>query len=341
MRARWIFLGLLVALVAAAFAYRTLRPTPVETSEVTRGKAVEVVYATGFVEVEEPVEIAARVTAPVVDIRVKEGDRVTRGTLLATLDIADLNAEIARLAAVTRGAEAEARRTLVLVERGFASKAARDNVIANRDAARAAEKAAHERLENYALRAGVNGVVLRRDAEPGDLASPSRTLFVIGDPARIKITATVDERDIPRVRVGQQALMSSDAYAGRIFPARVREITPGGDPDQRSFRVRLEPLSNDALPVGMTLEVNIVTREKEGALLVPDGAVEDGHVWRVADGRAKRTPVQTGIVGTDRTEVTEGLAAGDTVLVNPPEGLSDGARVSSQANAAKKTAGPR
>jgi RND family efflux transporter MFP subunit len=158
-------------------------------------------------------------------------------------------------------------------------------------------------------------------------------LFVIGDPARIKITATVDERDIPRIRVGQQALMSSDAYAGRIFPARVREITPGGDPDQRSFRVRLEPLSNDPLPVGMTLEVNIVTREKDGALLVPDGAVEDGHVWRVADGRAKRTPVKTGIVGTDRTEVTEGLSAGDTILASPPEGLADGTRVRSTVSA--------
>ncbi len=334
MRARWIFIGLLLVLVTAALGYRTLRPTPVETAQVTRGKAVEVVYATGFVEVEEPVEIAARVTAPVVDIRVKEGDRVTRGTLLATLDIADLDADIARLAAQTRGAEAEARRTLALVERGFASKAARDNVIVNRDAARAAEKAARDRRENYALRAGVNGIVLRRDAEPGDLASPSRTLFVIGDPARIKITATVDERDIPRVRVGQQALMSSDAYAGRVFPARVREVTPGGDPDQRSFRVRLEPLSNEPLPVGLTLEVNIVTREKDGALLVPEGVIDDGHVWRVADGKAARIAVKTGITGSDRIEVTDGLTAGDTVIVNPPEGLGDGARVSAAAASA-------
>ncbi len=328
MRARWIILVLLVALGGGGLAWRMLRALPVETAAVTRGKAVEVVYATGFVEVEEPVEIAARVTAPVTAIRVKEGDRVTRGTLLASLDTVDLNAEIARLAAQTRSAEADARRTLALVERGFASKAARDNAVASRDAARAAEKAARDRLETYALRAGVNGIVLRRDVEPGDLATPAKTLFVIGDPARIKITATVDERDIPRIHVGQQALMSSDAYADRIFPARVREITPGGDPDQRAFRVRLEPAGNDPLPVGLTLEVNIVTREKDGALLVPEGVVDDGHVWRVTNGKAERAAVKTGIAGIDRTEVTEGLAADDTVIVNAPDGLADGDRIS-------------
>jgi hypothetical protein len=66
---------------------------------------------------------------------------------------------------------------------------------------------------------------------------------------------------------------------------------------------------------------------------VPDSAVEDDHVWRVADGRAKRTPVKTGIVGTDRTEVTEGLSAGDTILANAPEGMADGTRVRSTVSA--------
>lgn len=327
MRARWIFLGLLFALAASAIAFRMLRPTPVETAKVTAGSAIEVVYATGFVEVEEPVEVAARVTAPIVTIGVREGERVVRGQVLATLDAADQQSEAARLAAATRWAEIEAGRTLELVAKGFASKAARDRVVTNLDAARAAERAAADRLGNFVLRAGVNGVVLRRDAEPGDLASPSRTLFVIGDPARIKVTATVDERDIPRIRVGQAALMSSDAYEGRVFRARVREITLGGDPNQRAFRVRLEQQGNEPLPVGLTLEVNIVTREKPGAVLAPEAAVDDGHVWTLDGGRARRIPVSIGISGPDAIEITGGVKAGATVIVDPPEALKDGARV--------------
>jgi RND family efflux transporter MFP subunit len=329
MRARWILIGLVALLVVAAIAVRTFTPTTVTTATATRGPAVEVVYATGFVEVEQPVEVAARVTAPIVDVRVDEGERIARGEVLATLDPADQVAEIDRLAAATRWAEMEAARTLPLVNKGFASKAARDRVRTNLDAARAAERAARERLGNYVLRSSVDGVVLRRDAEPGDLASPSRTLFEIGDPADVKVTATIDERDIPRIRVGQSALMSTDAYPGRVFRARVREITLGGDPDQRAFRARLEPQTTEPLPVGLTLEVNIVTRERPGALLVPDRAVEDGAVWRVDNGRARRVEVETGVVGGDLVEIRRGLADGDAVVVDPPDAIKDGARVRS------------
>lgn len=327
MRARWIFLGLLIALAASAIAFRALIPAAVETATVTRGDAVEVVYATGFVEVEEPAEIAARVTAPIIDIKADEGDRVVRGQVLATLDSADQRAQIAQLAAQTRAAALDADRTIALYKRGFATAAARDRVTTTLAAARAAERAAHERLDNFVLRAGVDGVVLRRDAEPGDLASPANTLFIIGDPARLKITATVDERDIPRVAPGQQAVMSSDAYPGRIFKARVREITLGGDPNQRAFRVRLDPAGNEPLPVGLTLEVNIVTREKHGALLAPDAAIVDGKAWRINDGAARQVDVGTGISGPETVEITQGLAAGDVVILNAPEGLKDGARV--------------
>lgn len=327
MRMRWILPGLLLALIASAMAFRSLRPATVATTEVTRGKAVEVVYATGFIEVEQPVEIAARVTAPIDEVMVTEGERIARGQVLARLDSADQKAQIAQLAAQTRAAAIDAGRTLELHRRGFASGAARDRVVTSLAAARAAEQAARDRLGNFTVRAGVNGVVLRRDAEPGDMASPSRTLFVIGDPTRLKITATVDERDIPRIRVGQMAVMSSDAYPARIFNARVREITPGGDPNQRAFRVRLEPAGTEPLPVGLTLEINIVTREKADSLLVPESAVVDGKVWRISDGRARAVAVETGIAGTDRVEVVTGLAAGDVIVADPSEALRDGVRV--------------
>ena len=327
MRARWIFLGLIALLVISAVLFRNFRAVEVATATVTTGDAVEVVYATGFVEVEQPVEMSARVTAPIVEVRVNEGERVSRGQVLAVLDAADQRAQIAQLAAQTRWAEVEARRTLSLVDKGFASKAARDRVTTNLAGARAAESAARDRLENFVLRASINGVVLRRDAEPGDMASPSRTLLVIGDPALTKITATIDERDIARIAVGQDVVMSTDAYPGRLFKARVREITLGGDPQQRAFRARLQPLDAGALPVGLTLEVNIVTGRKSGVLLVPEAAIVEGHAFVVRDGRAHRIAVKTGIEGPDRVEVTAGLAAGDEVIVDPSDGLEDGARV--------------
>lgn len=328
MKFRLVWLLPLVLVAALAAGWRWMQqPLELSGTKARVGEAVEVVYATGFVEPRQPVEVASRVTAPIVEVLVEEGQRVVRGQPLARLDADEQRQAIAQLAAQTANAAAEERRTLPLVERGFATGAARDRVVTAARAARAAEAAARARLDQYVLRAGISGVVLRRDAYPGDLAAPNKTLFVLGDPALLRVTATVDERDIPRVRAGQRALMSSDAYPGRVFQGTVRDITPGGDPNQRAFRVRIFPDRPGELPVGLTLEVNIVNRTKPRALLVPSDAVSDGALWTVADGKAVRRKVRTGIEGGEWIELVGGLQAGACVLADPPEDLAEGRRV--------------
>src|SRR3546814_10124962 len=89
------------------------------------------------------------------------------------------------------------------------------------------------------FRAGIDGLVVKRDVEPGDLAAPSRVLMLLGDPAEMRVTAIVDERDVPRIAVGQSALLSSDAWPGRGIRGHVRELTPAGDPHLRASRVWL------------------------------------------------------------------------------------------------------
>ena len=307
----WVILILLLVAACAGGWWWTQRPVEVTGTRAAIGPAMEVVYATGFVEPRRPVEVASRVTAPVVEIYVDEGQRVSPGQPLVRLNDVDQRQTIAQLAAQTRAAELDEGRTLSLYRQGFA----------------AAEAAARARLEQFTIRASMPGVVLRRDVEPGDLATPTRTLFQIGDPALLRVTATVDERDIPRVRQGAQAIMSSDAYPGRTFAGRVYEVTPGGDPNQRAFRVRILPDSAAMLPVGLTLEVNIVTAVKRGALLVPASAIKGGKVWVAEDGRAQQVDVRTGIEGADRTEIVRGLSRGSCVIAQPPEGLLEGRRV--------------
>ena len=195
--------------------------------------------------------------------------------------------------------------------------------------------AAQARLVQTTVRAGINGVVLKRDVYPGDLATPGKELLQLGDPARIRITATVDERDIPRVTVGQGVVMSTDALPGRILRGVVSEITPGGDSSQRAFRVRITlntaptgPATRDpALPFGLTLEINIITHQNPNALLVPASAVAGRHVWVVEGGRARHRAVVAGVSGPQKVEIRQGLADGEQVIVNPPAGLADGARV--------------
>lgn len=327
MRFRRIYLLLPLALAGAgAGIYWFAQPLPVTGTPVRLGPAADVVYATGFVEAREPVDVAARVTAPISAVLVEEGAQVVRGQPLARLESTEQRQSIAQLAAQTQAAALDERRTVEIFRRGFATAAARDRAVTSAQAARAAEAVARARLDQYVVRAGISGVVLRRDAYPGALATPTKTLFTLGDPARVRVTATVDERDIPRVVPGQRVAMTSDAYKGHVYRGRVYEITPAGDPTQRAFRVRVAP-DGGGLPMGLTLELNIETAVHPQALLIPAKAVRDGKVWVAQGGRAARVAVQTGIEGGESVEIRQGLARGACVLVDPPADLTERTRL--------------
>lgn len=323
----WLALVLVLAMGLAAWWFWRGKPMEVAVATARIGPATELVYATGFVEAQQPVSVQSRITAPVEQVLVEEGQRVTRGQPLFVLADDEQQALLAQAAAQRRAAEQAEHRTLVLARQGWVTKSARDQAVANADAARAAEATANARRDQLVVRALIDGVVTKRDVEPGELATPTRVLAQLGDPNRIRVTATVDERDITRVRTGQQAVMSSDAWPGRSIAATVTEITPTGDPTQRAFRVRLLPAAGADLPLGMSIEVNVLSRRVERAVLVPAGAVSGGKAWIVRDGRAWARPVRTGIVGSERVEIVSGISAGEQVIAAPPAGLAEGQRV--------------
>lgn len=323
-----IFVLLMLALAAVAgLLWWRAAPRTVEMVTAGSGPAVEIVYATGYVEPRHRASVSARVTAPVRRVLVAEGDRVVKGQPLVLLDDREQRMLSAQAEAEATRATLDAGRTLTLFKQGWVTRAARDQAVAERAAANAGAAAARARLDQMTVRAGLSGIVLRRDVEPGDLAAPNNALMEIGDPAQLWITSTIDERDVARLYPGQAALLKSDAWPDRVLHGRLVEITPGGDPAQRAFRARIRPDSMVGLPIGLSLEVNIVTRERRGAVLAPVGAVRGGAVWTIVDGRARRRPVVTGLAGGDRIEVISGLAAGTRILAAPPDDLKEGDRL--------------
>ena len=329
-----------VALGLAAWFGLGLGGHKVTLASPTRGPAADLVYATGYVEADDPVSVSAQITAPVKSVLVAEGDAVRAGQPLVVLDEGETRGLLAQAEAQARGASLSEGRQLTLFHQGWVTGSARDAAVANADATRASVAAARAKLAQTTVRAGINGVVLKRDVYPGDLATPTKVLLQLGDPARIRITATVDERDIPRVAVGQAVVMSTDALPGRILHGVVSEITPGGDSSQRAFRIRIKlngqatgdspstaPNNSAPLPFGLTLEVNVITHQNPDALLVPASAVASGHVWVASDGRARRRAIVPGVTGGDKVEIRQGLSTSDTVIVNPPADLAEGDRV--------------
>jgi RND family efflux transporter MFP subunit len=143
----------------------------------------------------------------------------------------------------------------------------------------------------------------------------------------LRISADVDEEDIPLVKIGQKVLIRADAFPARVFTGEVKEVTPKGDPVARNYRVRIQLPSDTALMIGMTAETNIVTREKQDALLIPASAVSGDALWAVRDGRLVNIPVQIGIKGRDRVEIAAGLSDADAVVIDPSQRLKPGQTV--------------
>jgi membrane fusion protein, multidrug efflux system len=184
-----------------------------------------------------------------------------------------------------------------------------------------------EKLDNYTITAPMDGVVLRRDGEVGEIIEPGQILFRIGVPKPLQIVAEVNEEDIPRVALGQTVLLRSDAFIGRALTGKVREMTPAGDPVAKTYRIRIALPDDTPLRVGMSVEANVVTRAKENALLIPADAVQGGHVFIIDGNLVRRRGVEIGIRGARAVEVVSGLADGERVASPAPATISDGHRI--------------
>ena len=159
------------------------------------------------------------------------------------------------------------------------------------------------RIDALVLRAPLDGMVLRRDGEVGEIVGPTDVLFWVGPPAPMQVVAEINEEEITRIAVGQKAFLRSEAFSAQALRATVSQITPKGDPTRKTFRVYLLLPRDTPLRIGMTVEVNIIYREKTAAVVVPAEAVVGNAVQVVSDGKVQRVPVTVGIRGSRNVEI--------------------------------------
>jgi RND family efflux transporter MFP subunit len=302
-------------------------PPAVAIAMATTGPAVRAVYATGSVEPLHWAKVGPSLRARITEVLVEEGERVREGQPLARLDDREAAHRVEEAEARARFAEEELARIRALVARDIAARASLERAEAEARAVRAAAEAARRRLDDYVVRAPSDGVVLRRDAEVGEVVDTPAALFWVGEPRPLRVTAEVDEEDIAEVREGQEALLRADAFPGRVLRATVVQITPKGDSTRKAYRVRLALPEDTPLLIGMTVEANIVLRRTDEAVLVPPAAVRDGRVFVVRRETVEQRAVEVGVQGPRAVEILRGLARGEAVVLDPPGSLADGQAV--------------
>ena len=187
-------------------------------------------------------------------------------------------------------------------------------------------------LAKTQVRSEVTGIVLTRNVEPGDLVQPGTTLFTIALDGNTEIRVPLDERNLPRLALQQNANVIADAYPDRPFPAQINFIAPSIDPERGTVEVRLtvDPVP-DFLRQDMTVSVNIETDQRAHTRVIPNDALSNVQgnkaiVLLLRDGKIYRQTVTLGLRGLAMSEVVSGLQDGEQVLADAVSPLKDGTR---------------
>lgn len=297
----------------------------------------------------ETLVVRARLEGDVLDVRVREGDRVAQGALLARFESTEQEAALRSAEADKVAAETEAKtaqwnfeQTRDLFQAGAVPE--RDYRAAEQTATSAAARlaASEARLRAAALVerdtrvvAPVAGTVERRVIQPGVRALRGSELFTLVRTDVLELTAAVPARQAGEVRSGQPVRFTAD---GRSIEGRVARVSPTVDPTSQSVTVYVQVPNGDGTLKGNTFATGqIVASAFDDQLLVPQqairqpagGAAGQPFVWRVQGGTLERAVVKLGVVDEGRgvVQVLDGLAAGDQVVVGNVGMLGAGMQV--------------
>jgi RND family efflux transporter MFP subunit len=299
----------------------------VTTAIATRAPVSEAIYGTGTVEPARWAKVVPLQRRRLVDLCICEGQQVKAGQSLGRMDDAEERSALNELQISYQ----QAQRDLDRAEKNRTTSDAAQKEYEQRwtqvEEYKSRIAAQQVRIDQLVLRAPLDGMVLRRDGEVGEIAGPTDVLFWVGPPLPMQIVAEVNEEEINRIAIGQKAFLRSEAFPGQALRASVSQITPKGDPTRKTFRIYLLLPNDTPLRIGMSVEANIIVREKPAAILVPAEAVGGDMVQIVDEGRIERLPVKVGIRGSRNVEVIGDVVEGMAVLSPVRTDLAQGTRV--------------
>lgn len=180
------------------------------------------------------------------------------------------------------------------------------------------------------------GVLISRDVEVGDIVQPGKALMVLAASGQTQVVVQIDEKNLSKIALGQNALGSADAFASQRFKAVVAYINPGVDAARGSVDVKLAVLAPPAyLRQDMTVSIDIETARRTAAVVLATSTLEDAAsdqpwVLVVRDKRAVKQFVTLGLRGDTRVEVLSGVTAGEGVVPVSKTGVKAGQRVRPQ-----------
>jgi RND family efflux transporter MFP subunit len=306
----------------------------VRTVAVAAGPVERPVRAAGLVATKDQWDLAFKVGGVLARVEVHEGQRVAKGQVLAGLDPTELAAGVRQAREGLGKARRDAARLAHLVASETAPRIAAEDTRTAEAVAEAQLAAAEFNLRHATLVAPDDGWIDHRLAEPGEVVAPGRPIVHLSGRGRgFVVRAALADRDVLGLAPETRAAVTLDAAPGRALSGRVTEVARAAGRGTGTFLVEiaLDPAPGISLHSGLTAKVEIA-RAVPAAGAVPLGAVVDGDgeqgaVFTVTDGVARRVPVRIAFLQGDRAVLAGGLEGIGRVVSDGAPRLADGTRV--------------
>jgi len=278
--------------------------------------------------------VKAKVAGELVAVAVREGESVKQGQMLAKIDLTEVGAKVAAREADVAAAKAQLvwaeknrNQQKALLDKGFISQSAFDNIQSNYDVAVAKLHAAEAELVvarkaqgDAVLVAPFSGIVSARLAQPGERVALDAKVVSIVDLSRLQLEASVPPAAIGQVKVGQAMEFRVEGFGDRAFAGRIERINPSATAGSRSISVYAVIDNREGLlRGGMFAQGALTLARVDNALAVPASAVREEigqtYVYAIENGLIKRKNVKVGVADAGgRVQVLEGLAGGDRIV---------------------------
>jgi RND family efflux transporter MFP subunit len=301
----------------------------------------------GALEPKVRVTVGAPMAEQLVEMYVNEGDRVRQGQPLAKFKdqvlqaaAAYSSADVATQRMNVRVAEAESARAVALFGEGAIAQRDRDNALVALETARsrlslAISQAANaeDRLKSATLTAPAAGVVSKRYAQAGDRVDNGKPVVEVVDTRVLQLSASVPTEWLGELRIGRAVQLTVAQLDSSEVSGRISRINPTADPATRQIQIYVDvPNPRETLVGGLFVSGRVLTHEAADVVAVPraavryEGEARTPYAYVVDHGKLARRQVGVGLADDAQAliEITAGVVAGDTVIVGPVEGLSDG-----------------
>ena len=286
----WLIVGalLVVAVVGWLAVSRPweAKPLQVATETVKTEPASRILASNGRIEPETSVNVSATVSGRIASVAVNDGDEVKAGALLATIDDAQQRAAVSQASSALDAARAQLQQAKINFERAqsLGDAISRKDLdtsqlalqTAQNDVTRleAALSQAMSLLAQYSIKAPFDGTVLTRAVDPGQVVSSATVLFAFADLLHLRAEASIDELYSAEIHRGLKAKLQPSGY-NRTLEGEVSFVAPTVDSSTggRLVRVAIDDQEGLVLPIGLTVNLNIVVAEVANAITVPRAAL--------------------------------------------------------------------